>query len=679
MLKVEKYADIMQSAVVPRDTNSPLFQQVDQGLMPYKSPKLPAAEIATLKDWILQGAPNWDARSQEAHRTFVSEAQIIQLIISDLKKQNERSLPYLRYYSIVHLYNALASNEDLEQYRVGLSKLVNSLSTAPNIVKPFPINAERTILRIDLRDFKWDDAIWKTIVNAYPYGARPFSSVIRNMTGADVPYIRADWFVFQASTPPLYHDILRLPSTIRELEAQNGVDVERDFQEEHNFFRAGMPVSKISDHNRIIERHDSRNGAYWRSFDFKTSAGEDNILKNPLTFKAAGGEIIFNLPNGLQAYLLADANGKRLDGPANPDIVSDKTGGIAVQVTNGRSCMGCHYKGMQDTTDHVRAAILNSVSFPSREKVLAVYPTQTELNNLFRGDDGRFQQAVLASGGRITSDEPINELSKKYHQALTLDLAAAELGLQTSILRQKIREDQTLGSLGFGQLLEAGGVYQRDTWEGNFSELAVLLASAHELVDLGERYLNGRAGLPHDTEKAVGLFIKGAGLGDARGMADLGEAYELGYVPLARDGAQALSLYRKAAQLNGGRGLMHLGGCYMNGRLGVPKDVAQAVSLYRKGADVGDEHSMTLLGLAYESGDEGLPKDDAQAVILLRKAAELGDVSGIIILGGFYEFGQDGLPKDDAQAVILYRKAVQLDAGGSGGEEAKRRLRELGQ
>ena len=52
------------SFVVPGDGNSPLLKQVDQGLMPYKAAKLPTAEIATLRAWVLQGAPNWETPSR---------------------------------------------------------------------------------------------------------------------------------------------------------------------------------------------------------------------------------------------------------------------------------------------------------------------------------------------------------------------------------------------------------------------------------------------------------------------------------------------------------------------------------------------------------------------------------------------------------------------------------------
>ena len=77
--------------------------------------------------------------------------------------------------------------------------------------------------------------------------------------------------------------------------------------------RAGFNNSGVSNHNRVVERHKSRYGAYWKSYDFAGSVGAQNILTHPLGFTHDGGEAIFNLPNGLQGYYLANASGFRLD------------------------------------------------------------------------------------------------------------------------------------------------------------------------------------------------------------------------------------------------------------------------------------------------------------------------------------------------------------------------------
>ena len=109
--------------------------------------------------------------------------------------------------------------------------------------------------------------------------------------------------------------------------------------------------SGVSQNNRLIERHKSPYGSYWKSYDFGGNTGRQNLFEHPLgpgggsdSFQHDGGEIIFTLPNGLQGYLLVDAAGKRIDkGPTS--IVSDPKRPDRA-VTNGVSCMSCHYTGV---------------------------------------------------------------------------------------------------------------------------------------------------------------------------------------------------------------------------------------------------------------------------------------------------------------------------------------------
>ena len=47
-----------------------------------------------------------------------------------------------------------------------------------------------------------------------------------SVTAVPLPFVRADWFVFAASRPPLYHDVLGLPEIRSELEKRLEIDVE---------------------------------------------------------------------------------------------------------------------------------------------------------------------------------------------------------------------------------------------------------------------------------------------------------------------------------------------------------------------------------------------------------------------------------------------------------------------
>ena len=215
---------ISSKTVVPGDVSSPLLKAVESGAMPLGGPELPEEERAVLREWVIAGAKDWEGRiGNSAGRKFLTEPAILALIQDDLAKASQRARPYLRYFSLAHLYNSGISDEELQTCRVALAKLINSLSWHREITPPVAIDGERTVFRIDLRDYIWTAALWNRLLAAYPYAVvtRDAETIIR-LSGARLPYVRADWFVAAASLPPLYHDILGLPASVRELETLLG-------------------------------------------------------------------------------------------------------------------------------------------------------------------------------------------------------------------------------------------------------------------------------------------------------------------------------------------------------------------------------------------------------------------------------------------------------------------------
>ncbi len=337
--------------------------------MPPSKPKPTGAEKATIKQWIVAGAPFPKATD----RPPVRDREILKAIVDHLSSLDDGERKFWRYFTLATLHNNPSIRDDeLRLARAAVSKLLNSLSTRSKIVVPLVLEPQGTVLAVDIRRLGWHDRdVWTTILRAYPYGlrysnrrdddqTRRLANELARLLDDEVGLadIRADWFIDSASRPSLYHAILDLPSTSQALERRLDVKVEADFLN-FSLKRAGFARSDVSHQNRLVDRHESSGTSYyWKSYDFRDNEGKGNLFKFPLgpvfegnpfsnlAFEHAGGEIIYSLPNKLQAYLLVKADGTRIDeGPA--EIVGDdqKNAGTT-QVVNGLSCMGCHKDGI---------------------------------------------------------------------------------------------------------------------------------------------------------------------------------------------------------------------------------------------------------------------------------------------------------------------------------------------
>ena len=414
-LLIEHNALIEEGSVVPGNPDaSELYNRLlttdIAKRMPLGQPQLPPQSIATIRNWILAGAPDW-AAAPTTDGDFISPSEVLTAIETHVMSLAPFDRAFARYFTMTHLYNAGESAKVLKAYRSGLSKLVNSLSWGGTVTNPQPIDSQGTIFYIDLRHYEWDvNKAWTQIEAAYPYHIgfdTPAQNVLKEQlrrlqteTTSDIPSVHVDWFVATASTPPLYHDLLSLPLTDRELETRLGVDVGRNLRDAPGVrvWRAGFNNSGVSNHNRVVERHAFRDGAYWKSYDFAGSVGTQNIFNHPLSFTHDGGEVIFNLPNGLQGYYLVSASGSRLDA-APINIVSNPAASDPT-VRNGLSCFGCHTEGMKTFEDQVRSVIESSAT--PNAQALRLYVEKSEMDVLVNEDMNRYRGALEATGVRLT-------------------------------------------------------------------------------------------------------------------------------------------------------------------------------------------------------------------------------------------------------------------------------------
>ena len=498
-LLIERTALVDTGVVIPGDPEGSEFYKrllgpTENGAqMPLNLPPLSQEAIETIAHWITIGASDWDVQYDI---NFITTAAMLDTMRTHLESLAPFDRPSARYFTMTHLHNAGESPETRNDYRIALSKLINSLSWRFEITNPTPIDEARTIFYIDLRRYEWNTRIdvWTHIEQAYPYniafdpetqaGLLAKLTQLQTETGSTVPFVQVDWFLATASLPPLYHDILGLPETDRMLETQLEVDVASNIRHAPgiNVWRAGFNDSGVSTNNRVVERHASRYGAYWKSYDFAGNLESQHIFTHPLDFTHDGGEMIFNLPNGLQAYFLVDANGSRLN-DAPIDIVSNPAASDPT-VRNGLSCIGCHTQGMKKFKDSVRAAIEQDENPPyNKEQALRLYPEQSTLDELLEKDTQRFQQALEKIGGPFADDasrqqffkrhenEPVQRFHEAFQAPLDASHAAAAVGLETEAFLTQIREKQSLKNLGLQTLTVPNGTVKRDAWTSNFDQV----------------------------------------------------------------------------------------------------------------------------------------------------------------------------------------------------------------
>ena len=476
---------------------SKLFKQITDKEMPYdvayegdpRYENVSEPELKALETWIQQLGSKSVAACEG--RKFVNHEDMIGLIASDLDKLPRARKKGTRYLTLTHLKNACTDDEAMKVYRQGAIKLINSLSRNSDIVRLETIDPEETIIRINIDDLGWDARDWDTVLATYPYNTQPeteLTNVLKSAAGSQMPYVRADWFAFAASQPPLYDKLLKLPKTFQALAREQGVDVDGNIRK-FVAQRSGFQKSGVSQNNRLIERHSSRSGYFWTSYDVAGNKKRQSLFEFPLgptganSFEHDGGETIYSLPNGFQAYYLNTAKGDQIDkGPTT--IVRDLSR-KDLAVTNGISCMGCHDQGMRKAKDEVRDVVLAGRTFPKdvRDAVEALYPPTEKMDQIIENDGKRFADAMYRAGLeptlKLNGVEMINALAKRYEDDVDINLAAAEFGMTRDEFKDAAGDaDRKFKSLI--RRLEQGSV-PRDQFEVTYRDLVKNITDEEEV------------------------------------------------------------------------------------------------------------------------------------------------------------------------------------------------------
>lgn len=541
---------IDSGVVVPNSPeDSMVWLMAHRGTMPPRSQpqlsRLIGEDSQILSDWIRAGAP---AFPEPVLRPHVTIEATLKAIVADLRRYPDaRTRVRQRYFTLAQAHNNPSVSENsLLLVQAALSKTVNSLSWEPELVavrqldKTNEHQTHGTLFAVDIVQLGWTTEHWRAIRARYPY-AIGFTNLeepellrleneILDLTERreGLYLIRSDWFVATVLQPLLYHTLLydltlpelfrRQPDksrpgnlknmTARDLEQFLEIDVvENILHGEERAMRCGFTSSGVSGQNRLLERHPIKRypGAYWKSYDFKADNRRAILSQFPLgpafpgnesklIFEHDGGEIIFSLPNGLQAYLLVDGADHRIDaGPI--EVVSDalKTSGSPA-IVNGLSCMSCHKSGMIDPpADEIRE--FARVFGTERERVRRLYPPADVLQQKILDDATRFQATLEAAIGPVlkTGDhahrsladmpEPVSEVARNYLQEeLNLRSVAAELcEPDVSRVRSRIENDDVLKELGLSVLLRPDGTIKRALWESTYGGTSMMQLVAYTL------------------------------------------------------------------------------------------------------------------------------------------------------------------------------------------------------
>ncbi len=548
----DSYIDEGMESVLAGDVDgSYLFELIateDEDVRMPKSPlpALTADQVEVVRKWIDAGASAFpddvqlpvEAQQDDALAGIVGAEYVLSQIVEFLEQQPREDRPYFRFFSSNNALTAGATKEELKTQHQALAKAINHLSMQPTIVRPTVVDeALGTIFAVDLRRLGWQQQTFVTesgdesdvdlfdlVLLEYPYSVAYTDStnferlwdlfMDRSAMVRPIPYLRVDWFVSVATQFPLYEDLLGLPIHLQKLEKMIGVDSEmnmRDFVAQ----RAGMTVSGVSQNNRVVERHPARFGSYWKSYDFESSKGRQNMFVDPLHFDFAGGEMIFNLPNGLQGYFITDTQGNRINA-APTSIVTDKFAPDKT-VRNGLACIRCHDKGMKRFADNIRPAIenLSGGSMLDKKSILRLYPTKKAMDQLLNIDEQKFLSTMKQVLGESQSREPLTEISRAFiDNAIALKKAASELGLKDTDGLKNVFALPQFTRFGLASLTQ-GGVVRRDTWEDYFGRIVTSLGIGTPIAPVDglirEDHLaeDNSAGLIVKTNERSNIFSPG--------------------------------------------------------------------------------------------------------------------------------------------------------------------------
>jgi Domain of unknown function (DUF4384) len=474
--------------VVPGNPDgSKLYTMMLSRAMPYdvahdqKGVEPTASDLTAVRDWV-QGLP---ARPTCSDRKSVQSLDVQGAMLQALSAAGDRARQ-LRFIAFDHLHNACAPAADIKGYAEAASRLINSLSSALEPVTLEAIDGEKTVFPVYLDRIGWDAPRWERLAAIYPYSAAPAAaSGVQEATGSKAAVLRGDWLAFAATRAPLYYELLGLPDRLPALQSGLQVDVIGDLAAARAR-RIGIKTSGIARGSRLTQRHLIANGSYWITSEYAPTPGRADVFDAPLGPAARGTQkpdanlVMFNLPNGFNAFFIANTDGVRVNDLPQSVLRNDASPNHRIGA--GLACLTCHENGPKGGTDELRPRLQQDTALARdvRERLLTMHGTADEHQRMIAEDAERLNRAAVAAGLRpglqIHGLSPIEALATRYKRAVDAASAAAELGIDAAGLAA-LRDTATGGARDVLDRLHSGLVPRSD-FEERFAGLAAAAAGA---------------------------------------------------------------------------------------------------------------------------------------------------------------------------------------------------------
>lgn len=382
----------------------------------------------------------------------------------DIATKDAQSLPSATHVRYISAYNLKGSHAEIQ---ATLNFWLNSLSREAELVKLHVVSPG--LWRLDLRDYGFKAQTWDALPD--PYFTIPIKKdyqVLQNgqwvvktfdirasapwtnqtkllaLTQSQVPIVRADWFLVQTSQQidregTGYYDWLRVKNR-KDFQDLVGLDQKKaeSLQKE---IRAIVARSGVTLNNRQIIRFATITGSYWVTLDVINQKDNRNALRNLNgDYKHDAEEIYGNLPNGLFAFFLSDAQGNRQDAAPDNIAADHQAPGNDKRVHIGHSCIRCHTVGIQPIKDWGRKVYTKNVALtsPDYEKLRRLRRLYlTDLEKYIRRDVSDYSETVLSLTGMKA--DALSKAFAKYHtQYQEADLDIDTIAIETGYSKEKI-------------------------------------------------------------------------------------------------------------------------------------------------------------------------------------------------------------------------------------------------